>query len=88
MGTVTKEEANRVFDLCTQEKPKARKPDLEVTVLPPQTAVERTLAAVHGKWAGNAGRINQARAFVKRATKSDQRRKLEKQSRKRNRRRK
>jgi hypothetical protein len=53
----------------------------------PSTAVERTLAAIHNTWEGNNGRINQARAFVKRAKKSDARRRIEKATRKKNRRR-
>jgi hypothetical protein len=53
-------------------------------VLPP-TAVERTLAAMNGRWAGDNGRLNQARAFIKRAKRSDAKRRAEKASRKRNR---
>lgn len=65
----------------------ARK-DFEMEVLPRlQTGVATTRAAMKG-WIGNHGRVNQARAFLKRAAKSDQRRKLEKASRKKNRRRK
>lgn len=51
-------------------------------VLPPRTAVERTQAAIAGHWQGNNGRINQARAFLKRAKKSDARRRMEKATRK------
>lgn len=50
-----------------------------------ETAVARTLAAIREQWQGNNGRINQARAFIKRAKKSDRRRRQEKASRKRNR---
>lgn len=53
-------------------------------------AVDRTVAAIaaggaHGE-AWNAARVDQARAFIKRAKKSDRRRRQEKASRKRNRR--
>jgi hypothetical protein len=66
--------------------------DLSVRVEPPaenkrETAVARTQAAIAGKWAGDNGRINQARAFLGRAKKSDARRRQEKASRKANRRR-
>jgi hypothetical protein len=63
--------------------------DLEITVLEDAkrpTAVERTEAAITTQWAGDKGRINQARAFIKRAKKSDARRRMEKATRKRNRR--
>jgi hypothetical protein len=50
------------------------------------SAVQRTEAAIHEKWQGDNGRINQARAFIKRAKKSDAKRKREKAARKRNRR--
>jgi hypothetical protein len=49
------------------------------------TAVQRTEAAIREQWQGDNGRINQARAFIKRAKKSDAKRKREKASRKRNR---
>lgn len=49
------------------------------------SGVAPTLARMHGGWADDAGRKNQARAFVKRAKRSDRRRKIGKSSRKRNR---
>jgi hypothetical protein len=49
-------------------------------------AVERSEAAIRTQWAEQPGRINQAMAFIKRAKKSDAKRKAEKASRKRNRR--
>lgn len=66
--------------------------DFEVRVLDAQprrrpTAIERTRSAIAEKWAGDNGRINQAHAFIKRAKKSDARRRIEKATRKKNRRR-
>lgn len=60
--------------------------DVKVIDTEPVTAVQRTEAAIRDRWQGNNGRINQARAFIKRAKKSDHRRRQEKASRKRNRR--
>jgi hypothetical protein len=54
--------------------------DFEVKVLPPQTAVERTQAAMVGM---SEGRRNQARAFFNRVAKRKRARKLEKAQRKR-----
>lgn len=62
--------------------------DFEITSIEPprpQSAVERTLAAMNTQWRGDNGRLNQARAFIKRAKKSDARRRMEKATRKRNR---
>lgn len=59
-----------------------------MNVLRPETAVERTERAMKERWAHDEGRKNQARAFINRARKSDHKRRVEKQSRKRNRRRK
>jgi hypothetical protein len=54
-------------------------------------AVERTVQAIaaggYNGEAWNAGRVDQARGFVKRAKKSDERRRREKAARKKNRRR-
>lgn len=52
-----------------------------------RTGVATTEAAMAGRFAGDNGRLNQARAFLKRAKKSDVRRKMEKRTRKANRRR-
>jgi hypothetical protein len=52
----------------------------------PLTPVQRTELAMRTTWAHMPGRVNQGRAFLKRAKKSDARRKVEKASRKRNRR--
>jgi hypothetical protein len=54
----------------------------------PLTAVQRTEQAIREQWQDQPGRINQARAFIKRAKKSDARRRQEKATRKKNRRRK
>ena len=51
-----------------------------------ESAVARTERAIREQWSGNRGRINQAHAFIKRAKKSDARRRREKASRKANRR--
>ena len=51
-----------------------------------KSAVERTLDAIEGRWSNNNKRISQGIRFVKKAIKSDKRRKQEKASRKRNRR--
>lgn len=66
--------------------------DFEIKVLTnenqvPLSAVERTKAAIREKWSGDKGRQNQAHAFIKRAKKSDARRRMEKATRKKNRRR-
>jgi hypothetical protein len=50
------------------------------------TAVVRTQAAMAEKWQGNNGRLNQARAFIKRAGKSAARRRIEKATRRKMRR--
>lgn len=46
------------------------------------TAVDRTADAILTHWRGDNGRINQGVAFIKRALKSDERRKREKAARK------
>lgn len=60
-------------------------PSFKLTILPPMTALERTEEAIKTKWAGDNARINQAKQFIKKAQKSDKKRKIEKQSRKKNR---
>jgi len=59
--------------------------DFTLKYIKAKTALERTESAIHTKWIGDSDRINQDRAFIKRAKKSDKRRKIEKKSRKRNR---
>lgn len=51
----------------------------------PLTAVERTRQAMRDAWENDNGRKNQAARFIKKALKSDKKRKMEKVSRKRNR---
>ena len=45
--------------------------NFELKILGAKSALERTEEAIKGKWADDEGRKNQARAFIKRAKKSD-----------------
>lgn len=52
-----------------------------------KNAVDRTIDKLAGDWSGNNYRLGKALQFIKKATKSDKKRKIEKASRKRNRKR-
>lgn len=67
----------------------ATRPDTTVPKMhrPLVTGVATTEAAMAGRFKGDNGRLNKAAAFLKRAKKSDVRRKMEKRTRKANRRR-
>ena len=59
--------------------------DFEIKYIKTKTALERIESAIHTKFVGDSARINQAKQFIKKAKKSDKKRKIEKASRKRNR---
>lgn len=65
-----------------------RQRDLEMRVLPRLQSGVATTEEAMKSWVGNKGRTNQAKAFLKRAKKSDARRRIEKATRKKMRRRK